>query len=92
MYHGDGSYKTEYEMEDSLINLLEAEREMANKYNIAISAYQLAKRNRLKTMEYIKDIEKTKEMLEEARANVKRHCSEKLGIKTNIVDLLYESN
>lgn len=95
MYRGDGSFKqtqTEFILDTSLIELLYKEKELVDRYNSAVIALETARKNLINTVDYTKDIEKLSEKIGEARTEIRQHCSTKLGIKTNIADMLYGSN
>ena len=93
MYFGDGSYanynKSEYEIEYSLTNLLEAEKELVEEYNQAVQAYNTAKRNGIRTNECKEKIVFIRTKLEDARTKIRVHCEEKFGFKTDFGDSLY---
>ena len=93
MYRGDGSYlattKSEYNIEYSLLELLENEKNLVTEYNQAVQAYSTAKRNRIRTNECIERIDIAKRKLNKARAEISLHCTEKLGLKNSLGDSLY---
>ena len=93
MYRGDGSYlntnKSDYNIEYSLLELLENEKNLVTEYNQAIQAYNTAKRNRIRTNECLEKIELVKNKLEKTRANICTHCTEKIGLKNSLGDSLY---
>lgn len=91
MYRGDGSYKPEFDIEVSFLDLLKEEKDAVDGYNSAVNAYHLAKKNRLSTMHYKDSINKSKTKLNSIRSKIKQHCDTKLGIKTNISDILYNN-
>ena len=92
MYQGDGSYKqvqSEYNTEVALIDLLHTEKELVDKYNSLVRAVEISKKNYMRVSGYIEDINKVSIKLEETRKNIKLHFINELGIKTDIVESLY---
>lgn len=95
MYHGDGSYKQlhcEYELETSLISLLNKEKELVDSYNSSVRALEIAKRNCMRSTGYSDDIIRTKDKLNDIRLELKEYFIDKIGIKTDMQSLLYSED
>ena len=94
MYRGDGRYKqvqSEYILEKSLTDMLNIEKELVDNYNSSVRAIEIAKRNNMRTNNYVEDLGKIKTKLDEIRFEIKMYYIDKLGIKTDMASTLYES-
>ena len=92
MYQGDGSYRqiqSEYKIEKSLIEMLNIEKELVDKYNSSVRAIEIAKRNCMRTNNYIDDLNRIQSKLDEIRFEIKMYHIDKLGIKTDMPSSLY---
>ena len=94
MYRGDGSYlnsnKSEYDLEYSLLELLENEKNLVIEYNNAIQAYNSAIKLHIRTNDCVDKIKYVKSQLDALRANISSHCAEKLGLKNSLGESLYD--
>lgn len=91
MYQGDGSYKTtSYQLEKSFQELLDIEFEYVNKYNAAVRAYEIARKNGMRTVEYEIDIERLANKLGESRKEIREYCEKNINLKTSVAELMYK--
>jgi hypothetical protein len=87
MYKGDGSYKitttNEFGMETSFLDLIRKENDMVSSYNIALAAYDTAKKNGMNSIKQKNDLKRSRLEVDKARNELKRFMQQTLGVNVN---------
>lgn len=85
MYKGDGNYRVEGRaLETSFLDLLNSEHERVSRLNESYRALDIAKKCRMRTAEYEKDIKVNTEKLEESRKEIREYIENKLNHKASL--------
>lgn len=90
MYRGDGSFKTkEIQQKQSLLDLLQEEKEYIDMYNTKALSIELAKKNSLHIKDRYDELDKINNKLSKTREKIADYLQCELNMKTDIVSKLY---
>lgn len=90
MYRGDGSFKTkEIQQKQSLLDLLQEEKEYVDMYNTKVLSIELAKKNSLHIKDRYDELDRINSKMCKAREKIADYLQCELNMKTDIVNKLY---
>lgn len=90
MYRGDGRHKINgKEPEISLLSLLNKENEFVSKLNMAYTALDTAKKNRVRLYEFEEDIKQCTAELNTARKEIRDYFNSNIGTSIGVSSVLY---